>query len=198
VITVQTEEIRILERDELISAVVQKHENMIAEYTTEYDALNSTTLALDTEIEELKKRIAENEEKTGIYDEKKHHYGYEASEELEKLNLKPADAEKIKAGIDALTSAKTSDSADERKEIYDALKTDISNTDGGDKSALLEKIDAAYQAYQEEYALKEALTADKELLQTRLGAVVENKRAEWLSRRIDSHKESLEYWKGRK
>ena len=197
-ITVQTEEIRILERDELISAVVQKHENMIAEYTTEYDALNSTTLALDTEIEELKKRIAENEEKTGIYDEKKHHYGYEASEELEKLNLKPADAEKIKAGIDALTSAKTSDSADERKEIYDALKTDISNTDGGDKSALLEKIDAAYQAYQEEYALKEALTADKELLQTRLGAVVENKRAEWLSRRIDSHKESLEYWKGRK
>jgi hypothetical protein len=195
---VQTEEIRILERDELISAVVQKHENMIAEYTTEYDALNSTTLALDTEIEELKKRIAENEEKTGIYDEKKHHYGYEASEELDKLNLKPADAEKIKAGIDALTSAKTSDSADERKEIYDALKTDISNTDGGDKSALLEKIDAAYQAYQEEYALKEALTADKELLQTRQGAVVENKRAEWLSRRIDSHKESLEYWKGRK
>ena len=194
----QTEEIRILERDELISAVVQKHENMIAEYTTEYDALNSTTLALDTEIEELKKRIAENEEKTGIYDEKKHHYGYEASEELDKLNLKPADAEKIKAGIDALTSAKTSDSADERKEIYDALKTDISNTDGGDKSALLEKIDAAYQAYQEEYALKEALTADKELLQTRQGAVVENKRAEWLSRRIDSHKESLEYWKGRK
>ena len=194
----QTEEIRILERDELISAVIQKHENLIVEYTTEYNALNSTTVALDSEIEGLKKRIEENEEKTGIYDEKKHHSGHEAVEELKKLNLKPTDAEKIEAGIGALTSPKTSDSADERKEIYESLKSDVSYADGGSKSILLEKIDAAYQAYQEERALREALTADKELLQTRQGEVVENKRAEWLSRRIDSHKESLEYWKGKK
>ena len=194
----QTEEIRILERDELISAVVKKHENLITEYTTEYDALNTTTVALDTEIEELKKRVEENEEKTKISEEKKHLYGHEAVEALRKLELKQTDAEKIEAGISALTSDKTSDSADERKETYESLRSEISNAEGGDKSALLEKADAAYQAYREEHAVKESLIADKERLQQKQGEVVENKRADWLFRRIESHKESLEYWKGMK
>ncbi|WNY28777.1 hypothetical protein MmiEs2_09810 [Methanimicrococcus stummii] len=194
----QTEEIRILERNELISAVVEKHERLIAEYQAEYDALTTTSTALDTEIEDLKKRIAENEEKTEVDDEKKHHYGRDAEIELEKLNLKPMDNDKIKAGIAALTSSKISDSAEERKTVYDALRTDISGAEGGDKSALLAKVDAAYQAYTEEHTLKETTDADKELLSQKQGEVTENRRADWLFKRIDSHKESLEYWKGMK
>ncbi|WP_316557621.1 hypothetical protein [Methanimicrococcus hongohii] len=194
----QTEEIRILERNELISAVIDKHERLIAEYQAEYDALSTTSTALDTEIEDLKKRISENEEKTGVFDEKKHHSGYEAEEELKKLDLKPMDVEKIGAGITALNSDKTSDTAEERKAVYDALRSDINNAEGGDKSALLAKIDAAYQAYTEEHSLKETVTADKETLQQKQGEVTENKRADWLSKRIESHKESLEYWKGMK
>lgn len=194
----QTEEIRILERNELISAVVEKHERLIAEYQAEYDALTTTSTVLDTEIEDLKKRITDNEEKTGVFDEKKHHSGYEAEEELKKLDLKPMDAEKIGAGITALNSDKTSDTAEERKAVYEALRSDINAAEGGDKTALLAKVDAAYQAYVEEYALKEASEADKKLLVQKQGEVTENKRADWLSRRIDSHKESLEYWKGMK
>ena len=194
----QTEEIRILERNELISAVVEKHERLIAEYQAEYDALTTTSTVLDTEIEDLKKRIADNEEKTGVFDEKKHHSGYEAEEELRKLDLKPMDAEKIGAGITALNSDKTSDTADERKAVYETLRADINAAEGGDKTALLAKIDAAYQAYVEEYTLKEASETDKKLLVQKQGEVTENKRADWLSRRIDSHKESLEYWKGMK
>lgn len=196
--SVQTEEIRILERNELISAVVEKHERLIAEYSAEFNALTTTSTALDTEIEELKKRVEENEEKTGVYDEKKHHSGHEALEELKKLDLKQIDAEKIEAGINALISSKVSDSAEERKSVYETLRTDVSNAEGGDKATLLSKIDAAYQAYVDEHAAKEALAADKELLHQKQGEVAENKRADWLSKRIDSHKESLEYWKGMK
>jgi hypothetical protein len=196
--SVQTEEIRILERNELISAVIEKHERLIAEYQAEYDALTTTSTALDTEIEDLKKRISENEEKTEVDDEKKHHYGREAKIELEKLNLKQMDAEKIEKGITDLTSSKSSDSAEERKAVYDALRSDINNAEGGDKTVLLAKIGAAYQAYTEEHSLKEAVSADKERLVQKQGEVTENKRADWLSKRIDSHKESLEYWKGMK
>lgn len=192
----QTEEIRILERNELISAVVEKHERLIAGYQEEYDALKTTSDTLDTEIEDLKKRIEENEEKTSLFDEKKHLFGHEAEEELKKLELNPMDEEKIKAGITGLTSSKFSDTADERKSVYETLRGDIVSADGGDKSVLLSKIDAAYQSYVEEYALKETLNADKPLLAQKQGDVTENKRADWLSRRIESHKESLEYWKG--
>ena len=194
----QTEEIRILERNELISAVIEKHERLIAEYQAEYDALTTTSTALDTEIEDLKKRISESEEKTEVDDEKKHFYGNEAKAELKNLNLKQTDAEKIETGIVALTSSKSSDTAEERKAVYDALISDVNNAEGGDKSALLAKIDAAYQAYIKEYAAKENASADKVLLEQKQGEVTENKRADWLSKRIDSHKESLEYWKGMK
>lgn len=194
--SVQTEEIRILERNELISAVIEKHERLIAEYTAEHDALSTTSNALDAEIEDAKTRISENEEKTGVYDEKKHHFGYEAAEELKKLDLKQIDAEKIENGINALTSSKISDSADERKVIYETLLEDIKNSEGGDKTLLSAKIDAAYQAYTEERAVKETLAADKEFLQIKQGEVTENRRADWLQKRIDSHKEALEYWKG--
>jgi len=198
VICVQTEEIRILERNELISAVIEKHERLIAEYTVEFDAIKSTSMVLDTEIETLKKRVEESGEKTDVFDEKKHHSGYEALEELKTMNLKQIDFEKIESGINALTSSKISDSPEERKAVYDALIDDIKNTDGCDSSALSAKIDAAYQAYLDEYNLKESLTADKDSLAQKQGEVQENKRAEWLEKRIDSHKESLEYWKGMK
>ena len=197
-IHVQTEEIRILERDELISAVIEKHNRLIAEYTVEYDAIKSTSGALDTEIEELKKRTEENEEKVGVYDEKKHHSAHEALEELKKMNLKQIDAEKIENGINSLASSKISDSPDERKTGYDTLKNDINNAEGCDASALSSKIDETYQAYLEEYNLKESLTADKAALAQKQGEVQENKRAEWLDKRIGSHKESLEYWTGMK
>lgn len=192
----QTEEIRILERNELISAVVEKHERLIAEYQAEYDALTTTSTALDTEIEDLRKRIEENEEKAGVLDEKKHHFGHEAVEELKKLDLKQIDSEKIEAGINALTSSKISDSAEERKSVYETLRSEINAAEGGDKAALLAKAEAAYQAYAEEHALKETLSADKEQLSKKQGEIAENKRADWLARRIESHKESLDYWKG--
>ena len=194
----QTEEIRILERSELISAVIEKHERLIAEYTVEFDAIKSTSTALDTEITDLKKRVEENEEKIGVYDEKKHHPAYEALEKLKKMDLKQIDSEKIEAGINSLASSKVSDSPEERKAIYDALYEDIKNAEGCDVSALSPQIDAAYQAYLEEYNLKESLTADKAALAQKQGEVQENKRAEWLEKRVDSHKESLEYWKGMK
>ena len=198
VICVQTEEIRILERDELISAVIEKHEKLIAEYTEEYDALKNTSGALDTEIEDLKKRVEENEEKTGVFDEKKHHSGYEALEELKKMDLKQIDAEKIENGINALTSSKISDSADERKTVYETLRDDVNGVQGADTSALSAKIDAAYDAYKEENHLLETLAADRALLTQKQGEVQEDKRAGWLERRIESHKESLDYWKGLK
>ena len=194
----QTEEIKILERPELISAIIEKHERLIAEYTVEYDALTNTSGTLDTEIGDLKKRIEENEEKVGVYDEKKHHSGYEALEELKKMDLKPADFEKIENGINALSSSKISDSPDERKAGYDVLHADVTNLEGVDSSTLSVKIDAAYQAYLEEYNLKESLVTDKEALIQKQGEVQENKRADWLDKRITSHKESLEYWKGMK
>jgi hypothetical protein len=195
---VQTEEIRILERSELISAVIEKHERLIAEYTVEFDAIKNTSNVLDTEITDLKKRVEENEEKTGVFDEKKHHSGYEALEELKTMNLKSIDFEKIESGINALTSSKISDSPEERKVVYDSLISDIKNAEDCDASALTAKIDAAYQAYLEEYHLKESLAADKVSLTQKQGEVQENKRLEWLEKRIDSHKDSLEYWKGMK
>jgi len=195
---VQIEEIRIMERDELISAVIEKHEKLIAEYTAEFDALKNKSGARDTEIEELKKRIEENEEKKGVYDEKKHHSGKEALEELKEMKLRLIDAEKIENGIKALTSSKTSDSADERKTVYETLYADASKAEAADTSSLLAKIDAAYEAYKEENRLLETISADQSALVHKQGEILEDKRTDWLERRIGSHKESLDHWKGMK
>jgi len=193
---VQTEEIKIMERDELISAVIEKHEKLIDEYTAECDALKNKSGALDTEIADLTKRIEENEEKTKIFDEKKHISGKEALEELKKMDLKQIDSEKIENGINALISSKISDSADERKVVYETLRADVNNAEGAGSGFLLAKLDAAFEDYKEEKRLIEATNAEKVLLAQKQGEVKEDKRADWLERRIGSHKESLDYWKG--
>ncbi|MCL2862844.1 MAG: hypothetical protein FWE54_01930 [Methanimicrococcus sp.] len=192
------EEIRIIERDELILAVIEKHEKMIAEYTAEYDALKNRSGVLDAEIIDLKKRIEENDEKTRVYDEKKHLSGRDASEELKKLNLKQIDSEKIENGITALTSSKISDSIDERKAVYETLCADVNNAGAADSSVLLAKITAAYESYKEENRLIEAVSADNAVLTQKQGVVQEDKRADWLEKRVSSHKDSLDYWKGMK
>jgi len=195
---VRIEEIRIIERDELILAVIEKHEKMIAEYTAEYDALKNRSGVLDAEIIDLKKRIEENDEKTRVYDEKKHLSGRDASEELKKLNLKQIDSEKIENGITALTSSKISDSIDERKAVYETLCADVNNAGAADSSVLLAKITAAYESYKEENRLIEAVSADNAVLTQKQGVVQEDKRADWLEKRVSSHKDSLDYWKGMK
>jgi predicted nucleic acid-binding Zn-ribbon protein len=113
VIDLQTEEIRILGRDELISAVIAKHEHMIADYSSEYDTLKSAAGGLDTEINDLKKRIEELEGKheehdekisgkISVYDELKHRSGCDALNELEKLHLGTMESEKIEPRIKSL------------------------------------------------------------------------------------------------
>ena len=194
----QTEEIKIMERDELISAVIEKHEKLIAEYTAECDALKNKSGVLDTEIADLMKRIEENEEKTKIFDEKKHISGKDALEELKKIDLKQIESEKIENGINALISSKISDSADERKAVYETLRADVNNAEGANSGFLLAKIDAAFEDYREEKRLIEITNADKTLLAHKQGEVKEDKRADWLEKRIGSHRESLEYWKGAK
>ena len=195
----QSEEIKIMERDELISAVIEKHEKLIAEYTAECDALKNKSGALDTEIEDLKKRIEESDEKMkNICDEKKHISGKNALEELEKLSLGQIEEEKIKNGIIELTSDKISDTIDERKVVYDALRADVNNAKGANFDFLLAKIDAAFEDCKEEKRLIEAINADKVLLVQKEGEVREDKKVDWLERRIGSHRESLDYWKGAK
>ncbi|WP_338098209.1 hypothetical protein [Methanolapillus ohkumae] len=193
----QAEEIKIMNRDELISAAVVKHERFISEYQSEYDALNSGTSSLIQEIDALKKDVESAEEKSGVYDEKKHYAGHEAEEELKKLNAKPAEVEKIQKGIEDLVSSKTSDTADERKAVYETLCNDIKSLDA-DVSVLLAKVDAAYKAYLDGKELGENLAAQKILLDQKQKENVENKRVDWLKKRIESHQEALVYWKGMK
>ncbi|WNY25078.1 hypothetical protein [Methanolapillus millepedarum] len=193
----EVDEIKILNRDELISAAVEKHERFIAEYQGEYDALTSGASSLNREIEDLKRSIENAEEKVGVYDEKKHHAGHEADEELKKMNLKPVDVEKIENGIKELVSSKTSDTAEERKAVYDALCSDIKSLDG-DVSGLLAKIDVSFKAYLDGREAAESLTIQKSVLVQKEKEAGENKRVDWLKRRVESHQEALAYWKGMK
>ena len=197
-IDLQTEDIRILERDELISAVIEKHERMIADYSSEYDTLKSTSGELDTEIIDLKKRIDENSEKTGVDEEKKNIYGNNACRELDKLDLPTMEYDKIKSGITSLMSSKNSDTVDERKTVYDSLLSDIEKISEKDTKPLLSEIESTFKAYQDENAARESVISDKALLEKKQGEVQENKRVDWLEKRIKSHQDSLEYWKGMK
>ena len=203
-IDLKTEEIRILGRDELISAVIAKHERMIAEYSSEYDTLKSTSSELDTEINELKKSIEEAGEQIGVYEEKKNLFGHNALEELEKFELRTMDSDKIKIGIQSLMSAKSSDTVEDRKTVYESLCSDVrsisenSEKDTETKTSLLAKIDDTFKAYQDENAAKEEIASKKALLVVKEGEIQENKRVGWLEKRIGSHKESLEYWQGMK
>ncbi|MDV0446584.1 hypothetical protein MsAg5_04290 [Methanosarcinaceae archaeon Ag5] len=193
----EADEIKIMNRDELISAAVEKHERFIAEYKTEYDALTSGASSLNREIEDLKSSIETAEEKIGVFDEKKHHAGYEAEEELKNMNLSPADVEKIKKGLSELVSSKTSDTVEERKAVYDALAADIKGLDG-DVSGLLAKADASFKAYLDGKEAAESLTAQKTSLGEKEKETGENKRVGWLEKRIESHQDALVYWKGMK
>jgi len=198
VIDLQTEEIRILGRDELISAVIEKHERMIADYSSEYDMLKSTSCELETEISELKKFIAESEEQIGVYEEKKNLFGHNALEELEKLELKTMESDIITAGIQSLMSAKSSDTVEDRKPGYESLLSYVRNISEKDTELLLSKIDATFNAYRDENTSKEEIVSKKALLVKKESEIQENKRIGWLEKRILSHKDSLEYWQGMK
>jgi predicted nucleic acid-binding Zn-ribbon protein len=197
VIDLQTEEIRILGRDELISAVIGKHERMITDYSSEYDTLKNSSGELDAEIDGLKKHIEEVSEQIGVYEEKKNLFGHNALDELEKLGLETMDRDKIEAGIKSLMSAKI-DNAEERKNGYESLQSDVKNISEKDTQALLSKIDDTFEAYQNENTARETAASEKALLVKKESEVSENKRLEWLEKRIKSHQESLEYWKGMK
>ena len=198
VIDLQAEEIRILGRDELISAVIAKHERMITDYSSEYDMLKSTSGELDTEINVLKKHIEEAKEQIGVYEEKKNLFGYNALEELEKLELKTMESDKIKIGIQALMSSKSSDTIEDRKNNYDTLLADVKNIPEKDTELLLAKIDATFKAYHGENVSRTDVISKEALLAKKESEIQENKRVGWLEKRISSHQESLEYWKGMK
>lgn len=206
-------------REELIKAVIEKHERLIAEYTEEFTKIGETVDARNSEIESLKKNLekdAKDVTPKEVFEEKMHLYADKVTEELNAIkdslgNIRQADVDNTKREIDGIiekvksfVSAKNMEASGDKKELYDAASADIKGLviDHGKTEALQANLDQAYEAYRKLYEIIEAENLRKaqktESAADRPAGDAKNdaKRYEWLGRRILSHKEALDYWKG--
>ena len=214
-----TDNIQTMGREELIKAVIEKHERLIAEYTEEFTKIGETIDTRNSEIGSLKKDLGKDAKDVTpkeVSDEKMHLYADKVVSELGAIreslgNIRQADVDNAKRDIDsiiekirAFVSAKNMEASGDKKELYDAISADIKGLviDHGKAEALQADLDQAYEAYRKLYEIIEAENLRKaqktESAADRPAGDAKNdaKRYEWLGRRILSHTEALEYWKG--
>ena len=212
--------IQTMGKEELIKAVIAKHEQYIATYTAEFEQLAKTVDTRNSGLESGVRKSAEADvSQKEIAEEKKNMYADAVIKELEALkeslgsvsqddvSRNRKDIEKIIDEVKNFNSQKKDDTFENKEKQYNAAADDIEglDTDAGKAKEIRANLDNAFEACKVLYGILEDENAKKAQMKAAAEAAAQKspaeaksdaKRYEWLGRRILSHKDALEYWKG--
>ncbi|WP_440952544.1 hypothetical protein [Methanococcoides sp. FTZ1] len=200
----QSNEISILDSNELIRNVITKHKRLLEEYNSEFSGLEEKVKTLKDQIESSKKEKEDVLSRIELLKEKRQQLYHQAENVLEEMfdeiDEKLLD-NKLMHGIkDDITKVKRAFEIDEEKKIVEEL---INKLNGMGSQ---EDVQKAVQQIQSR--INEAMNSSTELAgiigtENNFESAFQKAREElneitprhgWLENRIKSHNEALEYW----
>jgi len=200
----QTNEISILDRNELVRNVITKHKRLLEEYNREFSGLEEKVKVLKEQVESSKKDKEDVLSRIELLKEKRQQLYHQAENTLEEMfdeiDEKLLDNKLMHGVKDDITKVKRAFDIDEEKKIVEELLNKLNGMGSQ------EEIQKAVQ--QIRTRVNEAITSSTELAgisgtENNFESAFQKAREElkeltprhgWLENRIKSHNEALEYW----
>ncbi|MGM0770019.1 MAG: hypothetical protein ACQESU_00160 [Halobacteriota archaeon] len=200
----QSNEISILDRNELVRNVITKHKRLLEEYNREFSGLEEKVKALKEQIESSKKDKEDVLSRIELLKEKRQQLYHQAENVLEEMfdeiDEKLLDNKLMHGVKDDITKVKRAFDIDEEKKIVEELLSKLNGM------GIQEDIQKAVN--QISTRVNEAISSSTELagingtendfestLQKSIEELKElTPRHGWLENRIKSHNEALQYW----
>lgn len=194
-------EIDLHNRIELIDAIILKHTKLIEKYNTEFQELDVHFNQFNALIEENKRKHEIMVERIDVLKEKRQQLYHQVELTLEKiLNTKEKEMNVLREKI---MHAKSVNSIEEEKKLIELLYTSVLDIENFHNISLINevkpKIQEAASSHEE---LNDIISSDRNYntdLQNNQKELEKAKpRHSWLEKRIQSHKEALNYWDNQK
>lgn len=188
--------VTLYDREGLIDAVILKHNKMLEKYNFEFEELDERFSSYTQGIEDNKKKHEELLERIDVLKEKRQQLYHQAEMMLEKLTESGMQQKDINTIRDNIGKAKLLSPVNGEKVIVDSIISVLSIEETSEnKSSIKSKIEEAVTSHEELIAvsgLECGLIENQKLQEDELNKA--KPRHSWLEKRIQSHKEALNYW----
>jgi chromosome segregation ATPase len=192
--------VTLLSREGLIDAVILKHNRMLEKYNFEFEELDNRFSSYSKAIDDNNKRHEEILERIEVLKEKRQQLYHQAEMMIEKLiesGIQQKDVDTIK---DYIRKAKHVSSENEEKTVIESVFSILFTGKNSEiKANFKSKIDEALASHEElisMLAIEASLSEERKILESELNKA--KPRHTWLEKRIQSHKEALNYWESLK
>lgn len=193
--------VTLLDREDLIDAVILKHNRMLEKYNSEFEELDIRFSSYTQGIEDSKKKHEDLLERIDVLKEKRQQLYHQAEITLEKLTDSGMQQKDVNTILENMAKAKLLSSLDEEKVVVESILSALSSGGGlSDNLVPIKlKMEEAIDSHKEVVSatsLENDLTENQKLYQEELSKA--KPRHSWLEKRIQSHKEALTYWESLK
>lgn len=188
--------VTLYDREGLIDAVILKHNRMLEKYNFEFEELDTRFSSYSQGIDDSKKKHEELLERIDVLKEKRQQLYHQAEMMLDKLTESGMQQKDVNTIRDNIAKAKLLSPVNEEKTIVDSIISVLSIGETSEsKSSIKSKIEEAVTSHEELRAasgLECGLIENQKLQEDELNKA--KPRHSWLEKRIQSHKEALNYW----
>lgn len=188
--------VTLYDREGLIDAVILKHNRMLEKYNFEFEELDIRFSSYSQGIDDSKKKHEELLERIDVLKEKRQQLYHQAEMMLDKLTESGMQQKDVNTIRDNIAKAKLLSPVNEEKAIVDSIMSVLSIGETSEsKLSIKSKIEEAVTSHEELRAasgLECGLIENQKLQEDELNKA--KPRHSWLEKRIQSHKEALNYW----
>jgi len=188
--------VTLYDREGLIDAVILKHNRMLEKYNFEFEELDTRFSSYSQGIDDSKKKHEELLERIDVLKEKRQQLYHQAEMMLDKLTESGMQQKDVNTIRDNIAKAKLLSPVNEEKAIVDSIMSVLSIGETSEsKLSIKSKIEEAVTSHEELRAasgLECGLIENQKLQEDELNKA--KPRHSWLEKRIQSHKEALNYW----
>ncbi|HWQ44101.1 MAG TPA: hypothetical protein VN373_00385 [Methanosarcina barkeri] len=193
--------IRVLTEGELISAVVEKHRRFLEEDRKEFEELDSRLTLVEEDVKNSKNSRIRMAERKEILKEKRQQFYHQAEAILEKELFPKLDqmtVSKLKEDIKKLKGQIEPGEEQKLKESFMKNLREINRAAGPGENLLLQTDARLEEARNSNLELNEITQSEKQLEENDGSKNEEISKSKsqhkWLSSKISSHEEALNYW----
>ncbi|MCO5384116.1 MAG: hypothetical protein NHB15_20290 [Methanosarcina barkeri] len=193
--------IRVLTEGELISAAVEKHRRFLEEDRKEFEELDSRLTQVEEDVKNSKNSRIRMAERKEILKEKRQQFYHQAEAILEKELFPKLDqmtASKLKEDIKKLKGQIEPGEEQKLKESFMENLREIIRAAGSGENLLLQTDARLKEARNSNLELNEIIQSEKQLEENDGSKNEEISKSKsqhkWLSSKISSHEEALNYW----
>lgn len=193
--------IRVLTEGELISAVVEKHRRFLEEDRKEFEELDSRLTQVEEDVKNSKNSRIRMAERKEILKEKRQQFYHQAEAILEKELFPKLDqmtASKLKEDIKKLKGQIEPGEEQKLEESFMENLREIIRAAGPGENLLLQTDARLKEARNSNLELNEIIQSEKQLEENDGSKNEEISKSKsqhkWLSSKINSHEEALNYW----